>query len=396
MKLIAKTVHGLEEVLAEELAVCGARNIEPGRRVVSFSGDKEVLYRANLECRCAIRILLPIHHFRANNENGLYRGIQEVDWSKYLSPRDTLAVDAVCSSDLFTHSKYVSLKTKDAIVDQIRDATGHRPDVNVREPTYRVHIHINHNEVSVSLDSSGQALFKRGFRTQAGDAPINEVLAAGLIRLSKWDMKTPLLDITCGSGTICIEAARMALNLPAHLPSRVFGFEQWRDFDQALWEGLKKDAYQAKGKCPPITGLDISKRAISVARGNASNAEVDSRIQFVEQDFFEYLPSGEPGFIISNPPYDERMQIKDINAFYAEIGDSFKKNFRGWEAWMISSNIPALKMLGLKPSRKIPLFNGPLECRLYRFEMYAGSKKGKWIKKEVEDEQQSEINLDKG
>jgi len=311
--------------------------------------------------------------------------VQDVDWSQYLSARDTLAVDAVTNSDFFNHSKYVALKTKDAIVDQIRDATGHRPNVDVRQPTYRIHVHIQHNEGSISLDSSGQALFKRGFRTQAGNAPINEVLAAGLIKLSKWDMKLPLLDITCGSGTICIEAARMAMGLPAHMPSREFGFQTWRDFDQALWISIKQEAYQAKNTCPPIMGIDISKRAISVANGNARNAEVDTRIKFVEQDFLQFLPSGEPGFIISNPPYDERLQIKDINSFYSAIGDSFKQNFRGWQAWIISSNIPALKRIGLRPSRKIPLFNGPLECRLYKFEMYAGSKKAKWLKKEVEE-----------
>ncbi|NNE29854.1 MAG: class I SAM-dependent RNA methyltransferase [Saprospiraceae bacterium] len=377
MNYIAKTFQGLEEILAKELTDLGAQNVQAGNRVVFFEGDQKVLYRSNLECYTALRILQPIREFSATTEEQLYEGIGEVRWSDHFREDQTFAIDSVCYSDYFQHSRYVTQKSKDAIVDQFREDFGIRPDVDVKNPWVRVHVHIQGTQVSVSLETSGESLHRRGYRLKGRMAPINEVLAAGMVLLSNWDGNTPLVDLTCGSGTICIEAAKIAQGIPSLSKTRTFGFQRFTDFDADLWDEIRTAAHKPKSDCPSIIGCDIDPQTIDAAKRNARNAQLPNNVKFVKRRFQDFVPTEGPGVIICNPPYDERLQHQDIFELYKELGDCFKKNFQGWTAWVISSNIKALKRVGLKASRRIPLFNGPLECRLYKFEMYAGSRRTK-------------------
>ena len=378
MQIIAKTFAGLEKVLAQELKALGATNIELLKRGVQFEGDTRLLYQANLELRTALRVLVPIKSFHANHENILYRKVRQVDWSEYLGLQDTFAIDAVVNSPHFSHSKYVALKSKDAIVDQFRHNMGRRPNVDTKDPDLKVHIHINQNKGTVLLDSSGEPLYKRGYRQDTLEAPINEVLAAGLLLLSGWKGDKPLIDPMCGSGTIPIEAALLATQTPPLLHRKQFGFMKWKDFDSKLWEEVKADA-QAKIKkdIPPIFGYDKELKAVRFSQYNAIAAKVDDKIQFDRKKFESLIPPSDHGVLLSNPPYDERLNKGDVNELYKMIGDQLKKHFAGFEAWIISSNMEAFKHVGLRPSKRIPLFNGPLECKFQKYEMYVGSKKMK-------------------
>lgn len=379
MQLIAKTFHGLEQVLAAELQGLGAGQIEPLRRAVSFEGDLRLLYRANYELRTALRILMPIHSFQCQNEDQLYQGIyQEIDWSAHLNTADTLAVNAVVHSDFFTHSKYVALKTKDAIVDQFRDKFGRRPSVDVDKPNVRINIHLTGSKCNVSLDSSGESLHLRGYRTASVEAPINEVLAAGLLRIAGWPRPAPLIDPMCGSGTFLIEAAGIATNSPAQRNRPDFGFQRWKNFDAALWQNIRREAQKASIDWPyPLYGFDHDNRAIRAALTNMRNSKVKAEVQFEQADFLKSSPPTEEGILILNPPYDERLVKTSIEEFYQEIGDQLKTQYPGFEAWIISSNMEALKKIGLRSSQKETVFNGPLECKYQKFELYAGSKKQK-------------------
>jgi len=353
MRLLAKTFQGLEPTLAAELAKLGASRISEHNRAVAFEGDQEVLYKANLQCRTAIRILVPIHKFRARNENQLYRAVQEVDWSKYLTVNKTIAVDAAVSSDYFNHSKYVALKTKDAIVDQCREHfNGKRPDVDVVRPTYRINIHIRGDEGTISLDSSGDSLHKRGYRDSVGIA-------------------------MCGSGTILIEACRFAIGIPAFHEDRRFGFEFWNDFNGGLWNSVKKRAYGRRKQhaLPLIMGCDKDRAMIKTTHNNIWRAGHKGQIKILEKDMKDFHPPEGGGVVITNPPYEVRIITGDINELYKMIGDRLKQVYQGWEAWIISANRVALKNIGLKTSRKLILFNGPLECRFQKYELYAGSRK---------------------
>ena len=376
MKILVKTLFGLEEVLAEELRQMGVEKIEMLRRAVRFEGDLKMLYRANYELRTAIRILVPFHTFKARNEHDLYKGIRKIDWSKKMKVTDTLAVDATTHSDYFNHSKYVALKTKDAIVDQFRDDTGRRPNVDVHYPTIRIQIHIHDENVTVSLDSSGEPLFKRGYRTEKLDAPISEVLAAGIIMLSGWKADCNFIDPMCGSGTIPIEAAMFAYNTPAQYFRKAFGFQTWRDYDERIWKGVRLDAEKRiRDFDYQILGFDKDFKATRISQHNATGAQMEDKIIFKRQKFEKLVPPEGGGWMIINPPYDERLQDLGIKELYQMMGNQFKQHFAGWQAWVISSNMGALKSIGLRPSRKIPLFNGPLECRLVKFEMYEGSRR---------------------
>ena len=374
---IATTLFGLEQVLAAELEELGALNVEARNRAVAFEGDKKLIYQANLQLRTALRILKPLHRFKARNEHELYRGVQQIEWHRHLGNDDTLAVDAAVGSDFFNHSQYVALKTKDAIVDQFRERTGERPSVETERPTLRINVHIQQDEVNISLDSSGDPLYKRGYRVLTGLAPLNEVLAAGMIKLSGWKANRPFIDPMCGSGTLLIEAAMIALNIAPGLHREHFGFETWRDFDSQLWEQVREEAIaQIVEFNHPIIGSDASYKSVVMAQRNLEAAQVEEYVQVFEKRFEDQEPPPGPGILMINPPYGERLEAdSDIVAFYKTIGDRLKQAYTGYDAWILTSNLEALKHLGLRPSRKIPLYNGPLECRFAKFELYRGTKK---------------------
>ncbi|MES2766163.1 MAG: THUMP domain-containing protein [Bacteroidota bacterium] len=376
---VAKTLFGLEDVLAAELEELGAQEVTTFTRAVRFEGDTEMMYRANLHLRTALRILLPIHSFQATDEKSLYGGMQELDWSEILKETDTLAIDAAVSSDYFNHSKYVTQLSKDAIVDQFREKTGVRPSVDLDNPTVRLNIHIFQDEVTISLDSSGDSLHKRNYRTDTNIAPLNEVLAAGLVLLSEWNGKGNFIDPMCGSGTILIEAAMLALKMPPQTFRKNFGFKNWPDFDAELWERVLKEADDAVLKEFPyeIIGSDISLRTIEIARDNIKNAGLEKFIKVEERRFEHTAPPEGGGTLVMNPPYGERITNVDIEMLYKQIGDIFKQKYKGYQAWMLTSNREALKSVGLRPSRKIQLYNGPLECRFVRYDLYEGTKKVK-------------------
>lgn len=378
MKLLVKTLAGLEPVLAKELKELGAEAIEPLNRAVAFEGDQRVLYRANFELRTAIRVLLPIASFDVEDEDDLYRQIRKMDWSQYMKVDDTLAVDAVTSSKKFRHSKYIALKTKDAIVDQFRQKTGRRPNVNLLSPTLRINVHVWREQCTVSLDSSGDSLHKRGYRIDKVAAPINEVLAAGMVLLSGWKRDCSFIDPMCGSGTIPIEAALYAYNIPPQLYRRkAFGFTKWQDFNRTLWQEILE---AAKSRIRQdfeheIVGFDRDFRAVSICRQNIAASHLEGKVQVKRQLFERLDPPFDNGWIIMNPPYDERLSNKDIEAFYQMIGDRLKQHFAGYTAWIISSNKEAVKNVGLRASKRMTLFNGALECKFLKYEMYAGSRK---------------------
>jgi len=378
-KMIAKTIFGLEEVLIEELKKLGAKDIEQHNRAVSFMGDKGFMYKANICLRTALRILIPVHTFTIQDEKSLYDVIRSVNWEDYMNVTDTLAIDTVLNSNLFTHSQYISQKAKDAIVDQFRDKYHNRPSVDLDNPTIRIHLHIFQNTCTVALDSSGDSLHKRGYRDKTNLAPINEVLAAGMILLTGWDKRTNFIDPMCGSGTLLIEAALIANNIPPGYYREHFDFENWKKFlpyEQDLFDTIFDAAIsKITDHSPKIVGCDISKNVAKKAKENIKLAKVDDvvSIQSCAMQEFE-VPPGR-GVVVMNPPYGERMVKDNIDELYKSIGDTFKQKFSGYDCWVISSNLEGFKKIGLRPSRKITLFNGQLECKFMKFEMYRGTKK---------------------
>lgn len=377
-KMLAKTLFGLEELLAQELRQLGASNVEVGTRSVSFKGDKGFMYKANLCCRTAIKILKPISAFNIFTEEDLYKKIYAIPWENYMDKDGSLAVNSTVFSEKFTHSHYISLKTKDAIVDRFRDKEGTRPDVDLDHPTLRINVHIDRNICTVSLDSSGESLHKRGYKTASTLAPVNEVLAAGMIMLSGWSGQCDFLDPMCGGGTILTEAALIACNIPPNLNRKEFGFENWADFDVDLFELIETAALKKVREFHfKITGYDIDGRTLEKAKENIESANLQEFITVKEQDFFASSKELDRSlFIITNPPYDERIHV-DVEEFYSSMGNTLKREYPGTQAWMITSNMEALKFVGLRPSRKIKLFNGPLESKFVRYDMYEGSHKAK-------------------
>jgi len=377
--MIAKTFFGFEEILAKELQMLGAQDVEQGVRMVSFKGDKGFMYKANLALRTALKILKPIYGFRAANDNALYKGIMGIDWSQYLNSNQSFVVDVTLHSDYFNHSQFVALKTKDAIVDQFRDRFGKRPDVDKDFPDLRVNIHIYDDQVSVALDTSGNSLHQRGYKTATNIAPINEVLAAGMLLLSGWDGQGDFLDPMCGSGTIVAEAAMIACNIPANLNRKEFAFEKWNDWDNDLFDTIMDSLLKKVREFHyTIKGYDKAPSAVMKAKDNIKNANLDEYVTIQQEDFFttEKETRG-PLHMVFNPPYGERLDV-DLERFYREIGDTLKQGYPGTNAWFITANLDALKYVGLKPSRKIKLFNGKLEARLVKYEMYEGSKRTKF------------------
>jgi putative N6-adenine-specific DNA methylase len=373
--LIAKTVSGLEDVLAAELETLGAEGVMKLNRAVSFMGDTEIMYRVNYACRLALRVLKPVFHFEILEQKDLYEKIYEFPWEDYLDADHSFAIDAVISYTVFTNSQFVAQRAKDAIADRLREKLGRRPSVDLDNPDLKVNVHLFKDLCTVALDSSGQSLHRRGYRKSTGPAPINEVLAAGLVKLSEWDMATPLFDPMCGSGTLLIEAAMAARNMPAGFFREAWGFMKWRDFDATLWEKVKEECNALATTQPlQIHGSDRAARAIESARENLKFTNLYEDIILETSSFEEANPPFEKGFIISNPPYDERIEIEDSLAFYKMIGDTLKRKYAGYTAWFISSDLETIKFIGLRPSRKIQIYNGPLECRFLKFEMFAGKK----------------------
>jgi putative N6-adenine-specific DNA methylase len=378
-RMVAKTFFGFEEILAKELMGLGAMDVVQGTRVVSFKGDKGFMYKANIALRTALKILKPIHTFRAINEDALYRGVMSVDWSEHFAAGNTFVIDATVHSDYFKHSQFVAQKTKDAIVDQFRKKTGMRPSVDKDHPDLQINIHIDRENVTLSLDTSGASLHHRGYRTATNIAPINEVLAAGMLLLSGWDGQGDFLDPMCGSGTILAEAAMIACNIPANINRKEFAFEKWNDWDNELFELVTESLLKKVREFHyTITGYDKAPSAVMKAKDNMRNANLEDYITISEKNFFDTEKETRgPLHMLFNPPYGERLDI-DMERFYREIGDTLKQSYPGTNAWFITANLEALKFVGLRPSRKIKLFNGSLEARLVKYEMYEGSKRGKF------------------
>lgn len=370
---IAKTLQGLEEVLAKELIALGASHVTVQKRAVEFYGDTALMYAANIYLRTAIKILQPIHTFRAYNEQELYDGIMSFRWDDIMEPDESFVIDNTVFSTTFTHSNYAALKVKDAIVDQFRDKYNKRPDIDKENPTYRFNLRIKENDVIVSLDSSGESLHKRGYRTETHAAPMSEVQAAGLILLSGWDFRSTLYDPMCGSGTLPIEAYMIANNIAPGLIRKTFGFQSWKDYDASLFRQLMvQAAADVTRRNVSIVGSDIVSRNIVMAIKHAANADPENNISFFTRAFEEAVPPRDKGVVIINPPYGERLQPEDIIELYKMIGNVLKRNYPGFTAWVFSSNVEAAKFIGLKPSEKYKLKNGPLDCLFLRFDIREG------------------------
>lgn len=377
-KMVAKTMFGFEEILAKEIRDLGCANVTEGIRSVTFEGDTGFMYKANLCLRTAIKIIKPIHTFTVRNEDELYKKIYAMEWSEFLSVDTTFAIDTTVNSVNFTHSLYVSQKVKDAIVDRFRAMDGSRPDVDVKTPDVRINVHINDEFCTVSLDSSGRSLHHRGYRTATNIAPINEVLAAGLLLLSGWDGQCDFLDPMCGSGTFLTEAAMIACNIPANINRKGFAFEKWHDFDEDLYGKIVDISLnKAREFHHKIVGYDKAPSAVRKAQDNIENANLSEYITIERKNFFKTEKFTEKKLhMVFNPPYGERLSL-DMEEFYKSIGDTLKQNYPGTEAWLITSNLEALKYVGLRTSRKIKVFNSHLESRLVKYVMYEGSKKTK-------------------
>lgn len=381
-RMIAKTLYGLEEILADEIEAIGGDVKSVGNRSVVFTGDRAVLYKSNIYCRTATRVLVMLAEFDAPDKDKLYDAVRTINWSKYFSPSHTIAVDSVVNYSSFDNSLYVAQRVKDGIVDYFRDTQGTRPSVDIKNPDIRINIHIHKDNATLSLDSSGIPLSKRGYRLEGGPAPLNESLAAGLILLSEWDGKINFMDAMCGSGTIAIEAAMIARNIPPGLIRTNYCFKQWKKYDKKLYERIITEARGnvVENLSTEIVGSDISSRIIKEAKGNAQRAGLGNDIKFVCRPIDKAYPPDAPGMMIINPPYGERIEIEDLEGFYKMIGDTLKEKYDGYDACIFTGNLDAAKQVGLRPSRKIKLFNPPLECRLLKYAIYKGSRKAKYRK----------------
>ena len=376
VKMLAKTLYGFEPLLAKELTILGAGNVKQGNRMVAFEGDTGFMYKANLCLRTALKVFKPIKKFKVFNENQLYKEIYAIDWSSIFDSEKTFAFDSTIHSDLFKNTMFVSLKAKDALVDKFRAMGKKRPNVDSRHADIRINVHIQDNLCTVSLDSSGHSLHKRGYKKAVNMAPINEVLAAGLLLSSGWDGRTHFLDPMCGSGTFLIEAAMIACNIPANINRDMYAFMNWKDYDDELLQKIVESSLKRTREYhQQIIGYDKAPSAVRKALENVIYANLDEYIIVERRDFFRtQKPTEEPLHCIFNPPYGERLNV-DVSVFYQKIGDTLKQGYWGTDAWFITSNIAALKYVGLRPSQKMKVFNGKLESRLVNYNIYEGSKK---------------------
>ena len=371
-ELIAKTFMGLENILAQELNELGAKDVQPGRRVVSFKGDKEMMYRANFQLRTAIRILKPILHFKAKSAEDVYEEIKKLEWQDIIEPGKTFSVDSVVYSDEFNNSRFVTYKVKDAIVDYFREKTGKRPNISVTNPDILLHIHISDTDATLSLDSSGASLHRRGYRQESVEAPLNEVLAAGMILMTGWKGDTDFIDPMCGSGTLPIEAALIACNMAPGLFRKGYAFEKWPDFDADLFESIYNDDSREKEFAHNIYGYDVDIKAVNTANLNVKAAGLSKYITIKQQDFKDFTQPAEKSIIVTNPPYGERISTPDLLGTYKMIGERLKHAFSGNEAWILSYKEECFRQIGLKPSLKLPLYNGSLECEYRKYQMFDG------------------------
>jgi putative N6-adenine-specific DNA methylase len=374
-ELVAKTFQGLEEVLAKELTELGASDIEIGNRMVAFTGDKAMLYKANFCLRTAIRILKPIKHFKAQTADEVYDNVKAINWEEYLDAEKSFAVDAVVFSNEFRHSKFVAYKVKDAIVDYFRDKTGERPSVRLNNPDVLLNIHIAEDRCTLSLDSSGESLHRRGYRQEAVEAPLNEVLAAGMILMTGWRGECDLIDPMCGSGTIPIEAALIARNIAPGVFRKEFAFEKWNDFDQELFDSIYNDESNEREFTHKIYGYDNNPKANEIAIRNVKAAGLSKDIELKIQAFQQFEQPTEKSIIVTNPPYGERISTDDLLGLYQMIGERLKHAFTGNDAWILSYRDECFDQIGLKPSVKIPLYNGALECQFRKYQLFDGKYK---------------------
>ena len=370
--LIAKTFAGLEELLAKELEAIGAEHIEIGNRMVTFEGDKEMLYRANFCLRTAVKVLRPIRQFKASDPDQVYEEVKKIEWSNYMDADQTFIVDAVVFSDEFRHSRFAAYRVKDAIADYFREKTGRRPNVGISNPDLRVNLHISEQDVTISLDSSGESLHHRGYRVGSVAAPLNEVLAAAIVMLTGWDGQSDLIDPMCGSGTILIEAALIARNIYPGVFRKEYAFERWKDFDPDLFDKIYNDDAQEREFHHHIYGYDINRHAVSIAQENAKSAGVSDIVSIAQQDFRDFEQPAEPAIIITNPPYGERITTDDILGLYEDIGRTLKHSFVGGDAWILSLHEECFAHIGFRPSTRYILYNGALECELRKYQVFEG------------------------
>lgn len=376
--MLAKTLFGLEEILADELKSLGASNIKTSNRSVTYEGDMKTLYKSNVYCRTAGKILVLLNQFKSLNKKQLYDNISKIDWEIFLDIDSTFCIDTILyKSRGFDNSMYLAQVAKDAIVDKLRNKSGKRPSINTSNPDLRLNLHMNNNIVTLSVDSSGSPLHKRGYRSETGEAPLNELLSAGILKLSEWDRRSTLIDGMCGSGTIPIEAALLACNIAPGLIKNNYAFLKWNDVDKNLYKSIISEA-KSKVKTDinfKIYASDNDNKVILKAKVNARNAGVDKYITFECLPFEKIKPFEQSGTIIINPPYGERISVEKLNSFYKMIGDKFKQSFNGYNAFVLTGNLEAAKHIGLKSAKRIKLYNGSLESRLLKFEIYSGSRK---------------------
>lgn len=394
-EMVAKTFMGLEEILAQELTELGANNVVKGCRVVTFTGDKALMYKANFSLRTAIRVLKPIKHFEAKSADEVYEKVKEVDWQEVIGEGKTFTVDSVVYSETFSNSRFVTYKVKDAIVDQFRERTGQRPNISVSDPDIRLNVHINGVEATLSLDSSGESLHRRGYRQEAVEAPLNEVLAAGMILMTGWRGETDFIDPMCGSGTIPIEAALIACNIAPGVFRKEYAFEKWADFDAELFDEIYNDDSHEKEFNHHVYGYDVDFKAVNIATTNVKAAGLTKYVTIAQQDFKDFSGTNEPAIIVTNPPYGERISTQNLMETYKMIGERLKHAFKEGDAWILSYKEECFQQIGLKASVKIPLYNGSLECEYRKYQMFSGKFKefreeGGIVKTDEEKKQMSE------
>lgn len=378
MKIIVRTFAGFEEILSKEVFQITDIKPEVGKRAVYLNGDLEIIYLLNLWCRLALDILVELHHYKACNENELYNGAYDFIWENEFSIHETFSITSVVNSPFFNHSKYASLKIKDAIVDQFNKRLGKRPSVDRENPDHKFLVRISHDQVNLLWNTSGDSLFKRGYRTMTGAAPLNEVLAAGIIKFSGWDLKRPLIDPMCGSGTFICEALMIAKNIPPSIKRKSFGFMNHKDYNHNLWEKLKaKSLEKINENNTKIMGFDNFNEMIIASRNNVNNVFSNNKCKITFKDFFDLEAPIENSILILNPPYNIRISQDKNHLFYEKIGTRLKHTWSGSDAWILSGDLESLKHIGLRPKRRIKLFNGPIETKLVHIPLYRGSKKTK-------------------
>lgn len=377
--MLAKTFKGLEEVLAGELIELGANNVQIERRAVSFTGDKRMLYTANFCLRTASRVLVPIAIFKAKKTDDIYENVKRIDWSQYMTAKTSFLIDATVYSELFRHSQFITYRVKDAIVDWWMEHGGVRPNVQLTSPDLYLNIHIAGDSITVSLDSSGESLHKRGYRVANTQAPINEALAAGMLLLAGWKGQSDFYDPMCGSGTLLIEAALIARNIPPGIYRKGFAFEKWANFDADLFEDVSSDDSRERDFNHKIYGSDAGFYAVQAAIKNVKSAGLQRDIEVRQiriQEIKLAEKNTEGALIMINPPYGERLaQDKDVLRLYQDMGTTLKHQFNGANAWIISSNEAALKCVGLRPAKRIRLVNGDLDCLFNKYELFKGDRK---------------------